>query len=459
MNKNQHISLRITLYKQSKGGDLRPLVSYLQGKNIRYDTAGEHSGDPDRVQVFIGESLHIGRGEVGDENCVTSSSDISSPKAGTSLDASPSKIAESMSILSLFELDFEKLEVYSTKRWLGFKSSVPTRHLILRNVWVGAHPKTLEKLVKLNLDCDFLLHDSGPLTGEWLLTMLNETKNLEECYLHLEQARIVGSNVHCPSEVTLEKIKNFEVSHHCVQIHTLFSKLSLPEDAKIKITTSVENARDLARVVFPPEWPTSARAWEQQKLKVDVSKEVDMSKEVVTYSFDRNSSDRIYTVTVKHEAGFNPQSPVPPVITSHGNPEGRLKEMEISFTRELGGFSPGSEWWNNILISNPKLDNLIYSGGEIQGLCEALCSELEFDGVKYYKCPNLRRLELGGVDPAADATVCALARMLATRKEFGYPIKELCKHSVGPRGEKIWVDSDDQSIYEFCKVMESRGTC
>ena len=89
----------------------------------------------------------------------------------------------------------------------------------------------------------------------------------------MEGADIVASDVRCPTEVELENIKSFEVSHHYAQTQTLFSNLILSEIAEIKFHTTWKDSKDdidPARVLFPSEWPASSQVREQHKLELDM---------------------------------------------------------------------------------------------------------------------------------------------------------------------------------------------
>jgi hypothetical protein len=265
--------------------------------------------------------------------------------------------------------------------------------------------------VELNLDCNrtFPQNQAAPFTSEWSLTMLSKMQNLESCDLRLEPARIVASHASHASEVKLENIKSFDTSHHEHQIPTLFSKLTLPETAKIKISTTLTDCEDtsaLARLVFPPKWPTSEQAWKQRKLTLHVS------CRSVTYRIGDNRA-----VTVMH---LGAQSSAPFVISSHGNPEGTLKEVEVNFAHGLEGLSP--RWWDAILVRNQELESLVCSGGKVQDLCDSL-GHLGAEG--YKKCPKLLRLEIRDIDFAVEGAVSALIQMLDNRQELGCPIETL----------------------------------
>ena len=380
--------LKITLYKPSGDEDLRQLASSLREEGASCVGPDDPSGKPSQVEVTIEESLP-------DAQTPTEDDDFAArlEKSNTS---------KLVRIISSSNLEFEKLDVRSEKGWLGIRClELTSRNLTLYNAWIGNDSPVLEKLVSLELDCNTSMLNNGPLTGEWLLTMLSKTKNLEVCILRLERAHVVGSNADCPSEVKLEKIERFDVSLHKVQTQTIFSKLTLPETANVKISTTVTNLRDaktLARVAIPPEWTTS----KQRRLKFDVS------KEMVT---DRIGDNHL----------TNAQSWVLSVINDHGNAEGRLVEAEISFPDEVEGFYP--LWWVDFFVSSPGLESLVFSGGEVQNLCEALGRQLELDGGGCNKVPRLQRLELRKVDFAPDGTVSAVTQALKKRKERGCPIK------------------------------------
>ena len=421
------ISLRVELYRPSGDGNLSELASSL--RDLDSGDPDEQSGNPHLLKVLIKERLPITH--------TMTTTDDSTP---VSPSESSSKIGKLLDILSAPDLAFEALYVKSEGGWLGINSFDPIVHdLRLSNVWVGNDSLILENLVKLRLDCNSCLSDRGPLTGEWLLTMLNRTKNLEDCTLHLEPARIVGSNVCTPPDVELKMIENFDVSYHHVQIQTLFSKLTLPETARVKISTAtnVGNRGDLARVVFPPEWPTSEQAWKQKKLDLYVS------KDAVTYHIGDN-----HTVTVGHDDALGPRSLVPFVISGHGYKEYTSKEVEVWFARGFEGFGP--LWWDNILGLDPGPERLVCSKGKIQDLCDAL------GGGGYKKCPGLRRLELREVDFAVDKTTSALTQMLSKRKEFDCPIEELYIHG-GLGAEAEGLSEVQQCVERYGGRFESRG--
>ena len=374
-----------------------------QVDNIDCPSPHEHPGEPNRVEV-LEEAFE------GDPS-IKVTARTKDCRSEVSLWKSPEEDARCIRILSSSNLNFEALEVRSDKGWCGIGSLEPTTPaLILYNVWVGYDSPTLENLVRLDLDCNTRLHEQGQFayTGEWLLAMLSKAKNLEHCNIRLEDARISGSHPRCPSEVKLERLKGFEVFHHWAQIRTLFSRLTLPETATVNISTTVDGSDDaLAKVAFPPEWPSGKQAWGQRKLRLRVS------EESVIYNIGDN-----HTVTVKRGPGV----PVPPVIGGHGNPEGTLKELDVSFADGLEGF--GSQWWDEILRVNPELESLAISHGKIKGLCDALSDQSELGGSRYTRCPKLQRLEIRDEDYSAGGALPAVVQMLSRRKELGCPFMQ-----------------------------------
>jgi hypothetical protein len=418
---NPTISLQVTLYKPYGDEDLRRFASSLQASTTPC-VEPVPSGEPDLVKVSIQEEWSVARPKVNQDG---------------SFEEPSSMTATLMNALYSPNLGSETLDVRSENGWFGIYSlNTTARNLNLYNVWIGSDSLILEQLVNLHLDCNLRLPDKGPLCGEWLLTMLSKTKNLEVCTLHLEPADIFASLSDCPPEVKLEKIKKFDISHHWVQIQTLFSKLVLPETAEVNISTVVPNSEDpnaLIRLIFPSQWPTSKQAWMQKKLKLD------LSQGVAKYRIGDN-----HTITVKHDESAGAWRLAPSVIGGCGRPESTVTDLEISFDPGFEG-PIGSRWWNDVLLSNGKLDSLVCSNGRIQDLCDALGSQVIRDGIEYEKCPELRRLVIRDVNFAVGGTVSALTRMLGKRTGLECGIQNCTGlESEESSGVRRYVESVDQ---------------
>jgi hypothetical protein len=400
-------SLRVTLHKPSGDEELRKFASSIQevyhtkpGQVIISIEEPSSPICPEPSSTIHPEQLSDIRPETKDDDSVPS------PRKPTS------KTATFRRVITSSKLTLESLEMRSRDEWFGVPSPGPTApKLTLFNVLIGIGSPILEGLVELHLDCNTPFPERGLLSGEWLLAMLSKTKNLEVCTLYLEPARMVASLLVCPPEVNLEKIKEFKISHHWIQIESLFSHLTLPEDAQVTISTTVtssENPGTLAQVVFPSQWPISQQAWGQKKLKLD------LSTEAVKYRI----GDR-HTITVKHRDDKGECISPPPVISGCGNPEGTVTDLEVSFTGGVEGIS--SEWWDNILLSNRKLDSLDCSNIKFQDFCDALDSQEEPYGIR---CPELSRLVLRNVDFTVEGANSALTLMLDKRTGLECDIRD-----------------------------------
>ena len=371
--------------------DLRQFTSSLRASGVHCNGPGGPSGEPGQVTVSIRHLPPIRPAPLstaGPNGSFASGTETKDGNPVTPPGESASKFTKFVDILSSSKLSLDSLDINSRNVWFGIKFPLPTTlNLTLHNAWILSDSQILEGLVKLHLDCDRSLSVTGPLAAEWLLTMLSKTKNLRDCTLHLEDAAISSSFARPIPKVSLEKIKKFDVSHHWAQIQTLFSSLTLPETAKVNISTTVTKSdpdNTLDQVVFPPNWPTNKQAWEQGKLKLD------LSLDAVKYRIGDN-----HTVTVKHGRDEDARTLSPSVVSGHGNPEGRVTDLEVSFGGGVEGVN--SELWDDILRSNTKLVNLTCSNIKIQDLCESLDRQEELGGVQLVKCPELCRLVL--LDP------------------------------------------------------------